>query len=182
NTNQDNANQDNANQDNANQDNANQDNISSAHSLDSDETLVEKPLILDENFLDEFHIEGIYITMADIHLRANGIAVANGYRDLGFHEVTGDDPAIIYPGEILQIPDSGTYTVSVDDNIWYIAATLLEQELRRDLRTFEASKEKWENSSELEKNQIISTLDGIIANTYCKNLAEHIGHWVESNR
>jgi hypothetical protein len=97
---------------------------------DDGATKVLKPFVMDEDFLSDFSVNGIPITMADIHLKANAIAIMNGYRDLGFNRVTGKDPTIIEPGLVLDIPGDLTYTVRTEDNIWYIAARLLESELR----------------------------------------------------
>ncbi|MDC7225037.1 MAG: hypothetical protein PQJ60_14910, partial [Spirochaetales bacterium] len=89
---------------------------------DTEETIVTKPFVMDNHFLDDFEVGGIRITMADIHLKANAISVMNGYRDLGFHIVDGADPTIIEPGQVLKLPGNLTYKVKPDDNIWYIAA------------------------------------------------------------
>ena len=80
-------------------------------------------------------IEGIEITLVDIHLVSNDIAVRNGYRDLDYQVDEGEDPDWIYPENILQMPDGTDYTIVKGDNIWFLSARLIRRALEKDLET-----------------------------------------------
>lgn len=145
---------------------------------DDEETKVVKPFVPSEEFIESFTVKGIAVTMADIHLKANAIAVMNGYRDLGFHVVSGKDPTIIEPGLVLKIPGDMTYTVQEQDNIWYIAARLLESELREHTARFDALAQKYD-SSPSEGQTVIREIEALKRESNCKNFIIMVENWLE---
>ncbi len=107
----------------------------SAVSVSDEPVIVEterRPRTVDEA-LAYLKIEGIEITLVDIHLVSNDIAVRNGYRDLDYMVDEGEDPDWIYPGNVLEMPDGTDYTVVRGDNIWFLSSRLIRRELERDL-------------------------------------------------
>ena len=149
--------------------------------IDTEDTIVTKPFVMDNDFLDDFTVGGIRITMADIHLKANAISVMNGYRDLGFHVVDGADPTIIEPGLILKIPGDLVYKVKPDDNIWYIAARLLESELAEHTNIFEKLKNEYSNSYEkgLDVSPYIKEMNELIETSNCENFRKEVQSWLD---
>jgi hypothetical protein len=149
---------------------------------DTEQTLVRKPFVPSETFLESFIVGGIQITMADIHLKANAIAVMNGYRDLGFHVVDGKDPTIIEPGLVLRIPGSLSYTVVRDDNIWYIAARLLESELIQYSESFEKLKSAYdkEKGSGGSGEEAVKEMEKLVDNSNCENFRKKVHDWLNS--
>ena len=148
--------------------------------VDTEETIVTKPFVMDDDFLEEFTVGGIRITMADIHLKANAISVMNGYRDLGFHIVDGADPTIIEPGLILKIPGNLTYRVKPEDNIWYIAARLLESELAEYTKRFEELKSEYADANKQggDASSVIRKMNALIENSNCENFREEVQNWI----
>jgi hypothetical protein len=149
---------------------------------DTEDTLVRKPFVPDDSFIESFTIGGIQITMADIHLKANAIAVMNGYRDLGFHIVDGADPTIIEPGQELKIPGNLIYMVQSADNIWYIGARLLESEMRENTKRFEELKIQYKNAEDqgLEgTNSLITEMNRLIEGSNCENFKIAVQRWLD---
>ncbi len=93
----------------------------------------------------------IPITEVDIHLAANKMAVLNGYKDLDYRVYTGNDPDWIYPGGILNLPDSGTYTVRKGDTIWFLAAREVRKGVEKDLKEYDFSVSALEKKSSSDK-------------------------------
>ena len=78
----------------------------------------------------------VVISLADIHLAANEIAVLNGYKDLDFRVYTGADPDWIYPGNLLKLPGGENYTVRRGDTIWFLAAREVRVDVTGELRAY----------------------------------------------
>lgn len=150
--------------------------------VDHKDTVVTKPLIMDSEFLNNFEIDGVLITMADIHLKANDIAVMNGYRDLGFNVVKGKDPTIIEPGLVLKIPGFMTYTVKSEDNIWYIAARLLESEVRSSSVQFDNLVKEHEQLliSRGETEGVVKKMNTLAENSSSENFKKKVENWLEN--
>ncbi|MBN2625278.1 MAG: hypothetical protein JXA95_01330 [Spirochaetales bacterium] len=161
---------------------ANKDDLPQVVIKDTEQTIVRKPFVPSETFLENFIVGGIQITMADIHLKANAIAVMNGYRDLGFHVVDGKDPTIIEPGLVLKIPGNLSYEVVKDDNIWYIAARLLESELIQYTDSFEKLKSAYdkETKSGGSGEGAVKEMENLVDNSNCENFRKKVHDWLNS--
>ncbi len=121
-------------------------------------------------------IEGIQITLADIHLVANAIAVKNGFHDLDYRVFEGENPDWIYSGNLLIMPDGQACTVNPGDSIWYIASRLIRRGLERDLETLASCKQVLAdtNASEAEKAASFKTLEALSRNTSSSGLRKRI--------
>jgi hypothetical protein len=117
-----------------------------------------------EEALAYLKIEGVEITLVDIHLVSNDIAVRNGYRDLNYLVDEGEDPDWIYPGNVLNMPDETDYTVVKGDNIWFLSSRLIRRELERDLEILAALEGRVSsgNLNESETEDLLSELQKLM--------------------
>lgn len=116
-------------------------------------TQIDNDLFMDDIASENIAISGIAITLADVHLAANDIAIKNGYRDLSFGEVDGDDPGRIEPGEVLTLANGQVYTIKADDTIWFIAARYIEKALVVGVQELDKVKESGEGKEKLKELQ-----------------------------
>ncbi len=73
---------------------------------------------------------GVRITMMDVYLLANKIAVLNGYREMQSPREAERNPHRIFPGNSLELPNrDAPYEITDGDTIWGIAVTLIKQNL-----------------------------------------------------
>lgn len=91
----------------------------------------------------------IEITVLDIYLLTNEIAVSNGYRRLDSVDEVGRDPDWIYPGNLFTLPDKTEYTVVKGDTMWYIAHRFIIKRLEED----------WDRFSTLKREVDIGSVD-----------------------
>ena len=153
-----------------------------------EEPVVEVPIVETERrpqtveeALAYLKIEGVEITLVDIHLVSNDIAVRNGYRDLDYLVDEGEDPDWIYPGNVLNMPDETDYTVVKGDNIWFLSSRLIRRELERDLKILAEieSRAASGNLSEKETAGIISELKALMAGSLSEQFRARVKTMLE---
>ncbi len=121
-------------------------------------------------------VEDIRITLVDIHLVSNEIAVRNGYHDLDYRVYEGKDPDWIWAGNVLELPDGSRYEVVKGDTIWFIAARHIRRDIEDRLDRLQALQNEWGRAGtapEL-KNRIISELDTLAAGSLSEELRSKI--------
>lgn len=111
-----------------------------------------------------------HISLVDIHLVSNRIAVDNNYRDLDYEVFDGADPDWIYPGNEIVLPDGSIHLVVRGDAIWYMAARYIRTTLDRDIPLFEANRKKAQEGVP----EAIAILEELKRNTPCEAFSEKI--------
>jgi hypothetical protein len=80
-----------------------------------------------------FQVEGFPVTIWDVYLVSNQIAIENGFKDLTRKKPAGgDEPSLIYKGMVFDLPDGQKYTVKMADSIWRIAEAYIERRVKED--------------------------------------------------
>ena len=118
----------------------------------------------------------IEITILDIFLLTNEIAVSNGFRRLDSIEETGRDPDWIYPGNLFVLPDSTEYTVVKGDTMWYIAHRFIIKRLEEDWDSYTSMKREVETTTvEAQRKEVLTReLKSIGARSYSENFRREI--------
>jgi len=118
----------------------------------------------------------IEITILDIYLLTNEIAVANGFRRLDSVEETGRDPDWIYPDNLFVLPDSTEYTVVKGDTMWYIAHRFIIKRLEEDWDRYTSIKKEAETTTvdTQRKEVLISELKSIGERSYSENFRREV--------
>lgn len=111
-----------------------------------------------------------HISLADIHLVSNKIAVDNNYRDLDYEVYDGADPDWIYPGNEIVLPDGTVHLVVKGDAIWYMAARYIRTTLDRDIPVFEENR----GAAQAGDAAAVSILEKLMKNTPCEAFSEKI--------
>ena len=109
-------------------------------------------------------MDDLQITLVDIHLVSNDIAVRNGYRDLDYRVFEGKDPDWIWSGNNLELPDGSVYEVVKGDTIWFIASRLIRRDMEQRLAKLDQLRSELDQAATPEQRAAVS---GRI-----KNLAE----------
>ncbi len=122
----------------------------------------------------------IEITVLDILILTNRIAVSNGYRTLQ-SRMAGKDPDWIYPGNLFMLPDGTRYTVVGGDTMWYIAHRFIIQSLETVWDRYTAIGESIESGqlSADERNRLASELEMIKGECYSENFRREIDKKLE---
>ena len=118
----------------------------------------------------------IEITILDIFLLTNEIAVSNGFRRLDSIEEAGRDPDWIYPGNLFVLPDSTEYTVVKGDTMWYIAHRFIIKRLEEDWDSYTSIKREVETTSvDAQRKEVLTReLKSIGARSYSENFRREI--------
>jgi hypothetical protein len=118
----------------------------------------------------------IEITILDIFLLTNEIAVSNGFRRLDSIEETGRDPDWIYPGNLFVLPDSTEYTVVKGDTMWYIAHRFIIKRLEEDWDSYTSIKREVETTIvDAQRKEVLTReLKSIGARSYSENFRREI--------
>ncbi|QEN07826.1 LysM peptidoglycan-binding domain-containing protein [Oceanispirochaeta crateris] len=135
-----------------------------------------------EEALAYLEIENITITLVDIHLVSNDIAVKNGYRDLDYKVFEGNNPNWIYTGNVLEMPDGTEYTVQRGDSIWFIASRMIRRELETDLLRLAELETRFNEPGidEAEMTSIQEELESMALRTKSEQLRERITNQLNS--
>lgn len=84
-----------------------------------------------------FTVDGFPVTIWDIYLVTNRIAIKNGYKDLTRkNPPDGDEPSLIYKGMVFDLPDGRKYKVEKADSIWRIAEVYIRTKIKEDSVTW----------------------------------------------
>ena len=118
----------------------------------------------------------IYITIWDVYLMTNIIALDNGYKDLSRSQLTGDEPNLIYKGLVFNLPDDSTHTVKLGESIWLIAEDYLIKKVTLDLLLLDDLKERYlssENGSS-ERKQAVAEIVALAKQSPCLRFREKV--------
>lgn len=118
----------------------------------------------------------IEITVLDIYLLTNEIAVSNGYLRLDSVAEAGRDPDWIYPGNLFVLPDSTEYTVVKGDTMWYIAHRFIIKRLEEDWDRFSSIKKEVDTAAPdtQRKEVLIRELKSIRERSYSENFSQEV--------
>jgi hypothetical protein len=118
----------------------------------------------------------IEITILDIFLLTNEIAVTNGFRRLDSVEEAGRDPDWIYPDNLFVLPDSTEYRVVKGDTMWYIAHRFIIKRLEEDWDRYTSIKKEIEETTpdSQRKGVLSKELKSIGARSYSENFSREI--------
>ena len=97
-----------------------------------DITINGSAVLLDDVYLqvstDSFGSFGV--TIAEMIMVTNAIAVESGFRPVGAARTSGPDPNLIYPLNQLQLPpDQQGYRILKNDSIWAVAVDLISRQI-----------------------------------------------------
>jgi hypothetical protein len=85
----------------------------------------------------------IKVTVLDVYLLSNRIALRNGYHTLDREDVEGKkDPDWIYPGNRLELPDGSVHVVEKGDTIWHIAGWYIHDSLEESWPEYQRVEER----------------------------------------
>jgi hypothetical protein len=123
----------------------------------------------------------IEITVLDIYLLTNEIAVSNGYRRLDSVTEAGRDPDWIYPGNLFVLPDSTEYTVVKGDTMWYIAHRFIIKRLEEDWERYSSIKKEVDTGTPdtQRKEVLIKDLKSIGERSYSENFSREVDATVQ---
>lgn len=118
----------------------------------------------------------IEITVLDIYLLTNEIAVSNGYLRLDSVAEAGRDPDWIYPGNLFVLPDSTEYTVVKGDTMWYIAHRFIIKRLEEDWDRYSSIKKEVDTGTPdtQRKEVLIRELKSIRESSYSENFSREV--------
>jgi hypothetical protein len=162
----------------ADEDAAGMDGQEEAAVYETDETLAEKDI--PHSALTErrtvIYRGRIEITLLDIYLLTNEIAVSNNYRRLDSVEEVGRDPDWIYPGNLFFLPDGNEYTVVKGDTMWYIAHRFIIHRLEEDWDQYAGIEREIDSgvTDAERKEDLINTLKYLRERSYSENFTREI--------
>jgi len=123
----------------------------------------------------------IRITILDVYLLTNKIAVKNGYRKLDSISQMGKDPDWIYPGNLFTLPDETEYTVVKGDTQWYIAQRFIVKRLDEDWDMYIKIVKEIDNSYARVDNRerLLQELEYLKKRSYSENFVKEIEKNIE---
>jgi hypothetical protein len=118
----------------------------------------------------------IEITILDVYLLTNEIAISNGYRRLDSVSQVGKDPDWIYPENLFVLPDKTQYTVVKGDTMWYIAHRFIIKRLEEDWDRYNSIKNEIdEGGLNAERGKkLVAELENIRERSYSENFNQEI--------
>ncbi len=120
-------------------------------------------------------MDDLQITLVDIHLVSNDIAVRNGYRDLDYRVFEGKNPDWIWAGNLLELPDGSEYEVVRGDTIWFIASRLIRRDMEQRLETLEELKRELDRAvTPAEKSSVSGRMETLAEGSMSEQLRRKI--------
>ncbi len=124
----------------------------------------------------------IKVTVLDVYLLSNRIALRNGYHTLDRDEVEGKkDPDWIYPGNRIELPDGSVHVVEKGDTIWHIAGWFIHDSLEKDwpeYRRIERQAVSMEHT-QANRSRWLESLRDIRERTYSENFHRMLDEKIE---
>lgn len=124
----------------------------------------------------------IEITLLDVYLLTNRIAVTNGYRELDSVDQVKKDPDWIYPHNLLMLPDGEEYRVVKDDTMWDIAERFIRKNLEQDWKMYvNIMKEIEKNENRgISNKDSIEQLETLRKRSYSENFTRELNRTINS--
>ncbi len=115
------------------------------------------------------------VTPSDTMATVNTIASMNGYRILPDTRDFFPDPRVVYPAEVLTLPDGTRYTVTRGDNMWRIAERHVRDTLVRDAAELDRIVETIpEATTPDERRRLIQELESLRDRSLSENFVEEV--------